>query len=510
MQKKILVVDNHPLILKFMTGLLEKKGHIVLTAPDGLAALEVLKEFTPDVIFVDLVMPHISGDKLCSIIREMPGLRDAYIVILSALAAEEAENFTDFGADACIAKGPFNEMSKHVLDAIDESDRKGPASLQWKVKGRGDIYQREITKELLVSKRYTELILNNLSEGILELAPGGKVIYANPAAVKLLDISETKLLASDFAEIFQGDDRKRLKEMIGTSRPPVKKNNSPFKLNSMLVSVNIITVKENERNYLIVILENVTEKMRLEEERMKTKKLESFGVIAAGVAHDFNNLLTVILGNINLAQMKITPGDSVAAPLGEAEKASLQAKDLTEKFITFSTGDVPDKKPSSVRELFDDCLAGILDNSSVACRCFLPDELWMVCIDKDQMKQAFCNILQNAEEAMPGGGIIEITADNATFDSVQRDTGLPISSESYVRICIQDQGVGIPGENIEKIFDPYFSTKDRCTQKGLGLGLVITHSIIQRHGGHIRVESKVGEGTRFYIYLPAYKDDSCA
>jgi len=109
---------------------------------------------------------------------------------------------------------------------------------------------------------------------------------------------------------------------------------------------------------------------------------------------------------------------------------------------------------------------------------------------------------------MPKGGVIEIAAENVTVDSVRKDTGLPVSSGGYVKICIRDKGIGIPEENIEKIFDPYFTTRDRWTQKGLGLGLVITHSIIKKHEGYIRVESKVGKGTHFYIYLPAYDEDS--
>jgi len=508
MKKKILVVDNHPLILKFMTTLLEKNGHTVMTAEDGLDALDVLNKFKPEIMFVDLVMPHISGYKLCRIIRNMPGLKEVYLIILSAVAEEEAENFTEFGADACIAKGPFNEMASHVLAAIDESTRKSQGRDLHEIRGSRDFSHREITKELLLSKKHSELILNNLSEGILELAAEGKIIYANSAVTRLIGISETALLGSDFVEMFHRDDRERINKMMKMGWIPEKSGDSVVTLNNILISVNFIQVTGEEQNSFIVILENVTERIRLEEEKMKIKKLESFGLIAGGVAHDFNNLLTVILGNINLAQMKTTSEDPVAAALREAEKASLQAKDLTEKFITFSSGGKPDKKPSSIKELIDNCVAGLRNASNVTCRCSLPDVLWNVAVDQGQMKQAFCNILQNAGEAMPKGGVIEIAAENVTVDSVRKDTGLPVSSGGYVKICIRDKGIGIPEENIEKIFDPYFTTRDRWTQKGLGLGLVITHSIIKKHEGYIRVESKVGKGTHFYIYLPAYDEDS--
>ena len=339
-----------------MTNLLEKKGHEVMTAEDGLSALDILKKFIPDVIFVDLVMPHISGDKLCRIIRGMPSLKNVYLIILSAIAAEEATNFAEFGANACIAKGPFNKMTKHVLAALDQSELEYSSSFLKEVVGLQGIYHREITKELLSSKRHSEVILNNMSEGILELTLEGKIIYANPSVTRLIDIPEENLLASNFIELFHGDDRERIKEIMANldDKPMTSAEDSPVKLNNRLISLNFLPVKEDENKSSIVILDDITERKRLEEESMKTKKLESFGTIASGIAHDFNNLLTAILGNINLAQMKSQSEDPVYKFLDDAEKASLQAKDLIEKFITFSTGGIADKKPSSIKELLED------------------------------------------------------------------------------------------------------------------------------------------------------------
>ncbi len=144
--KKILVVDNHPMMLKFMSNLLEKKRCQVLTASDGLSALEILKTYTPDVIFIDFVMPNISGDKLCRTIRSMPQMKNVYLVILSAIAAEKTVDFTELGANACIAKGPFNKMSEHVLDVLDRLDQKVPNDVAKKIIGLEDVHPREITK----------------------------------------------------------------------------------------------------------------------------------------------------------------------------------------------------------------------------------------------------------------------------------------------------------------------------------------------------------------------------
>jgi len=182
--KKILVVDNHPVLLKFMSNLLEKKGHMVLTSPDGVCALDILKNFKPDIIFVDLVMPNIGGEKLCQIIRGKPDFKKTFIVILSAIAVEEQTPYTDFGADACIAKGPFNKMAEHVLEIIRHSDSNYSRDFQHKIIGQEDIYEREITKELLASKKHYETTLYNLSEGILILTENSVIVYANPAAVQ--------------------------------------------------------------------------------------------------------------------------------------------------------------------------------------------------------------------------------------------------------------------------------------------------------------------------------------
>ena len=151
--KRILVVDNHPVMLKFMTNLLEKRGYRVLTAESGLSALEILKTYTPEIIFSDLVMPNISGDKLCPIIREMPELEDVFIVIVSGVAAEENLDFAQLGANACIAKGPFNKMAEHVLAVLNKLDQVDSAALTKEIIGLEDIYERQVTKELVASKK---------------------------------------------------------------------------------------------------------------------------------------------------------------------------------------------------------------------------------------------------------------------------------------------------------------------------------------------------------------------
>ena len=266
MNNKILVVDNHRMMQKFMSTLLEKEGFEVKTAKDGISALDVLKTFYPDVVFIDLIMPNISGEKLCKIIRSMPQMKNAFIVILSAIAAEGELDFTGFGADACIAKGPFNKMSAHVLTLLEIWKKGDLSGFAKKVVGIDDINKREITKELLSTRRHLQVIIENMAEGIFELTPEGKIIYANPVAVSLSGIEEEKLLGSYFTGLFKESNFKRVRDLVASAAdsPDSINGNLPVDINGRQVLLNIIPIKDEDRNSIIVILNDVSEGKKTE------------------------------------------------------------------------------------------------------------------------------------------------------------------------------------------------------------------------------------------------------
>jgi len=230
------------------------------------------------------------------------------------------------------------------------------------------------------------------------------------------------------------------------------------------------------------------------------EKLESVGLLAGGIAHDFNNILTSILGNISLASMEAAPGSELQNSLEQAEKASLRAKALTVQLLTFSKGGAPVLKLASLTELLKDTAGFALSGSKVKCRFSIPVDLWHAEIDAGQVSQVIHNLVINAQQAMPTGGSIEIRAENIALSEMQSlGRGLPLKSGDYIRVAVADHGTGIPRDHLEKIFDPFFTTK----QKGNGMGLAISFSIARQHGGHISVESELGAGSTFYIYLPA-------
>lgn len=238
-------------------------------------------------------------------------------------------------------------------------------------------------------------------------------------------------------------------------------------------------------------------------EIVKAQKFEAIGTLTHGIAHDFNNLLSIIMGYISLAEEDIKPEVGGSEYLKEAEKASLRAQELTNQLISFSKGGVPVKKVGSLGNLIKETTDFFLSESKVAFEfSFLPDR-WPVEFDEDHMQHVIKSLIVNAVESMPDGGTIDVRAENINVGSGTEVPNLLLSDGKYVKISIRDQGIGIPKEHLSKIFDPYFSTKEIGTQKGMGLGLATAYSIIKKHSGCIAVESEVGIGTTFTLYLPA-------
>ncbi len=238
---------------------------------------------------------------------------------------------------------------------------------------------------------------------------------------------------------------------------------------------------------------------KLEEELFKARKLEAIGILAAGIAHDFNNLLTPILGNISLAKMNLGIDNKIYDNLDRAERASMTARDLVQRFMTFAKGGEPVKKIIPVGGLIRE-VAYFALSPNVVCEFNIAEDLLTVEADSGQISQVIHNIVMNASEAMPEGGVIDITAENTNIGAIDN---LPLDEGMHVKVSIKDNGTGIPEKNLSKIFDPYFTTKGMDSRKGTGLGLATAYSIVKRHGGHISVESKAGAGTTFNIYLPA-------
>jgi two-component system, cell cycle sensor histidine kinase and response regulator CckA len=249
---------------------------------------------------------------------------------------------------------------------------------------------------------------------------------------------------------------------------------------------------------------DLSERKKLETEQARVSRLESLGILAGGIAHDFNNLLTAIVGNINLISLDSQLSEYNRERLLKAENACRHAQGLSKRLLTFAKGGEPIKKVTSVKELLIETTNLILSGSKSRGKFSIPADLWLVEIDEGQINQVVSNLLINADQAMPGGGIIELQAENVKIGTgeaviLSPEKVITLSPGNYLKITVADQGLGIPPDHHDKIFDPYFTTKPGCS----GLGLATTFSIIKNHQGHINFESEVGVGTKYYIYLPA-------
>ena len=234
-----------------------------------------------------------------------------------------------------------------------------------------------------------------------------------------------------------------------------------------------------------MVFRDETEKLRAEQDSFRTLKLESVGVLAGGIAHDFNNILAAILGNIELAQCYTDPSSKAYPLLSTAQKASIRAKDLTQQLLTFSKGGEPIKETASIGQVIKESADFVLHGGKADYKLEMVENLWLVDIDRGQVGQVVQNRIINARQAMPEGGTIRVSCENLESTANESPDPLLPKQNQYVKISVIDTGVGMPENVIDKIFDPYFSTK----QEGSGLGLAITHSIIKKHGGEITVKS---------------------
>jgi PAS domain S-box-containing protein len=501
-QKKILVADNDPVILKLVTDLLEKEGHGVLTAQDGLSSLDILKTYKPDVIIIDLIMPNISGEKLCQIIRSMPKLRDVYIIFLSAVAAEVDINYTALGANAFIAKRPFNEMAKDLLMALEHSNNRNSDTSSKTVIGVEGVQYRGITKELLSVRRHFEKILETMSEGIIETTSAGIIVYANEAALSLIGKSAENVFASSFTELFGEDHRQWIKDFLDTGIKKLStiEDDHPLKLNGKQVSLKILPVKDDDSKR-IIILNDISDRKRMEAQLIQSRKLEAIGTLAGGVAHDFNNLLTGIQGNTSLLLLDVDNTHEHYRKLKRIEELIQSGSKLTGQLLGYARKGSYEERVIDLNKLVLETFETFgRTRKQIVINDELSQDLFAIEGDPSQIEQALLNLYVNASDAMPDGGELTLRTSNISHKEIE---GKPYDPKpgKYVLLTVSDTGIGMNEETMERIFDPFFTTKEMG--RGTGLGLASVYGIVKAHGGYVDVESKLGEGTTFSIYLPA-------
>jgi len=363
---------------------------------------------------------------------------------------------------------------------------------------------RTLSNSLRESERLLQTIVDTEPECVKLIDSNGCLLYMNPAGLAMIQaesLDQVKgecicpLITSDYrgafedltARVFKGESGTLTFEMIGAKGRRLWLETHAVPLRN----------EKGEISALLGITRDITDKKRLEEDLSRTQKLESLGVLAGGIAHDFNNLLQGIFGYMSMARQHIDDREKACAMLDQAEKALTMSVNLTSQLLTFSKGGKPAKKRIALQPIIDNSARFALSGSHSDYRITADKDLWHIDADEGQIGQVIQNIVQNASEAMPDGGTVDIRAGN---EYIARGSK-PLLPEGgrFVKITVRDTGTGIPAQHQLKIFDPYFTTK----QKGSGLGLATSYSIVRNHGGMIELTSESNKGSTFSIYLPA-------
>ena len=374
--------------------------------------------------------------------------------------------------------------------------------------------QKKIEQALAAEKERLDVTLSSIGDSVISTDIDTNVVTINKIAETLTGFSKEKAVGRPLDEICLIVNPQTHAVYESIFKPMVEKHGIvPYKRHIVMLSgdgaehqidMSVAPIRSDEGSVIgmVIVFRDITDRQKLEAELFKARKLESLGVLAGGIAHDFNNILTGIITNLFMAKISMPPASESYKMLLDAEKACFRASRLTKQLLTFSKGGSPVKEVASVKELIEDTVGFCLSGSNANYRLEIPDDLMASTIDKGQIDQVINNLLINALQAMPAGGTITVTAENCI---IKEGNGSPeamhhgLRPGNYVKVSVKDEGVGIPAKDLEKIFDPYFTTKPQ----GSGLGLTTSYSIIKNHDGAITVESRPCKGSIFSFYLPA-------
>lgn len=490
---KIQIVEDERIVAEDIQRSLKRLGYTVSSVvSSGKEAIQKTEEENPDLVLMDIVlkgpMDGIEAAEQINSRFHVP------VVYLTAHADEKK-----------LQRAKVTEPYGYILKPFDDKELHTTIEMA--------LYKNKMEKKVKESEKWLATTLRSIGDGVIATDMKGSVTFMNPVAEALTGWTQEEAAGKPLEEIFHIINEETRMPCENPSEKIVKTG----KIIGLANNTVLVAKDGTERRIAdsgapicgddhtilgtVLVFRDVTEKRKMEENllKMKTEKMESLSVLAGGIAHDFNNILTAILGNVAIAKMKIASENEVSKILTEAEKATLSARDLTQQLLMFSRDEVSPGEPASIAGLLRDIPEFVLRGSGIVCEFLIPDQLWPVTIDAGQISQVINNLVINAEQAMPEGGVLRIGAENVT---VGEEDGLPLKDGDYVKVTIKDEGVGIPEDYLQKIFDPYFTTK----QRGNGLGLAISYSIIKNHGGYIAVESELGMGTTFSVWLPASKE----
>lgn len=468
-------------------------------------------------------MAHTTQDNLCTLLFEANN--DAMLILSPDYSIQSlntaATELLDATSDSLIGEiFPFainpQKPTELEIPTAEDANRLFELSstpLIWKDETAllvtlSDITERQqATHAFLRLQASYELCLNALSEAAISTNAQSKIASLNVAAARLLSKSPEELIGQLLENALPLLQNKTGEPIKNTEAALLKAAHSKNNAEQILllpqpgeapipITTEIRQIQqEDSLSNSLIIFKNAANLDQPNESLIEEDKQHSVSLLAAGIAHDFNNILSSIMGNISVMRMSINSEHELNDSLAAAEDAALQARSLTQQLLAFSKGGTPSLETTTIGRLVEDCARFILRGSNVKCEVEIAPNLWSVDADRGQISQVLNNLIINADQAMPKGGILKIKAENT---KINQNKFPALSTGNYIHIEISDRGIGISDSNLKRIFDPYFTTK----KGGHGLGLASSFSIVKSHGGLLTAASAIGRGSTFSIYLP--------
>jgi two-component system, cell cycle sensor histidine kinase and response regulator CckA len=521
--QKALVVDDKEEGVYFLQCLLSANGFAVTTASNGREALDCAAQVLPDLVISDILMPVMDGFTLCRQWRLDSRFQSIPFVFYTATYTDvkDEEFALNLGADLFIVKPKDPaEFMKIIRDFI-EKCQNGNLHRGVTVPSEESTYLQNYSKTLV---RKLESKVIQLEEANRALAIKDFAIATSIAGIVLADLSGTISYVNQSFAAMWGYEDAELKGLPLSALAPDKSIVAPLIEAIRTRGRWIGELKANRKDGLPFVAQvaahtvrgpkdapicfmasclDITETKHLQEELRRSQNLEALSTFAAGIAHDFNNLLTGLFNSLDLAQEQL-PSDSPAQKQFAIAIAVFErARDLTQSLLTFAKGGGPVRRVVDVSNIIRESCSLSLSGSSIRHEYTSEEDLELIEANANQLSQVFTNIILNARQAMGDNGVLKIFANNCTLKTGQIGS---LPKGNYISIRFEDSGPGISEKVIPKIFDPFFSTK----QKGSGLGLATSYSIIKTHGGHIQASSLKEGGARFEIWLPSRKGEKPA
>ncbi len=500
---KILVVEDERIVAEDIKKNLTKLGyHVTALVSSGTQALKEVDSNKPDLVLMDIVLRgKLNGIDTA---KTLHFKYDIPVIYLTAYADEDT-----------LSKAKFTEPSGYILKPFENKELHSAIEMA--------LYKYQTEKRLKENEAWLSTILRSIAESVIVTDRKVVITFMNHVAEDLTGWKQKDAIGKSLDSIFKVKEEKSQKISSYSKFIPIENNSVKKRQKHNLILIgesgkeipiddSIAPIYNDQKEILgfVLIFHDISERKKAERERASiqnqlhhAQKMEAIGLLAGGIAHDFNNLLTVIQGNNNMAMQKLRKEDPLKRDLSEIEIAAERASDLTRQLLLFSR-----KQPMKfvlihINQIIEDMrnMLRLLIGEGIVIQTDFSSDLWEVCADRGTIEQVIMNLAVNGRDAMPKGGRLTFHAENTRLDKNRCKNYPDVKSGKFVRLMVQDNGIGMDSKVMGHIFDPFFSTKGEG--KGTGLGLSVVYGIVKQHHGFIEVRSERSLGTTFDIYLPA-------